>query len=385
MTQRIKQKIFQKIHTGHLVYNTCWEDPRCDRALLGLQPDSRVLMLTSAGCNALDYLLDDVQSVVCVDMNPRQNALLELKVALLQHGDHENLVRFFGEGRHAGAAAYFGEVLHERLSPFSQTYWQKNLHYFDGKGLRNSFYWRGSAGTAAFVVKKMLETDPATKKMLQRLFACDNLETQKHLYLRLEPRLLNVFTRWLFNRHIFQSLLGVPQNQQDLAKASYRDGMAGYIRQCFRKVFMELPLSDNYFWKLYFFGAYTPDCCPNYLKKAHFTPLKNRVQRIQTHTGTLSEYLKAHPGDYTHFVLLDHQDWMAANCPDALQEEWELILANSAPGAKILLRSAASKVDFIPDFVHKKVKFLPTAAEAAHQSDRVGTYASVLLGERQPF
>jgi S-adenosylmethionine-diacylglycerol 3-amino-3-carboxypropyl transferase len=194
-----------------------------------------------------------------------------------------------------------------------------------------------------------------------------------------------VFTRWLFNRHIFQSLLGVPQNQQDLAKASYRDGMAGYIRQCFRKVFMELPLSDNYFWKLYFFGAYTPDCCPNYLKKAHFTPLKNRVQRIQTHTGTLSEYLKAHPGDYTHFVLLDHQDWMAANCPDALQEEWELILANSAPGAKILLRSAASKVDFIPDFVHKKVKFLPTAAEAAHQSDRVGTYASVLLGERQPF
>ncbi len=72
----INERVFKQVHANSLVYNTCWEDPRCDRELLRLDNDSRVVMLTSAGCNALDYLLDNPASVDCVDLNPRQNALL---------------------------------------------------------------------------------------------------------------------------------------------------------------------------------------------------------------------------------------------------------------------------------------------------------------------
>ena len=32
-------------------------------------------MITSGGCNALDYLLDEPRRIYAVDMNPRQNAL----------------------------------------------------------------------------------------------------------------------------------------------------------------------------------------------------------------------------------------------------------------------------------------------------------------------
>ena len=39
-------------------------------------------MLTSAGCNALDYLLDGPAEIHAVDVNFRQNALLELKAAV---------------------------------------------------------------------------------------------------------------------------------------------------------------------------------------------------------------------------------------------------------------------------------------------------------------
>ncbi|MFN0036962.1 MAG: DUF3419 family protein [Saprospiraceae bacterium] len=381
MIQRIKNKIFQKIHTGNLVYNTCWEDPRCDRALLDIAPQSRVVMLTSAGCNALDYLLDDPASIDCVDMNPRQNALLDLKSVLFRKGDYHTLFDFFGKGKHAETEEVFHEVAGPHLGDYARQYWERNLHYFSGKGLRNSFYWHGSAGTAAFVVKKFLEAAPATKRLLYRLFECDDLEQQSQLYHRLEPRLLNAFTRWVFNRHAFQSMLGVPQSQQNLAKKTFRDGMAGYVRQCFRKVFTELSLTDNYFWKLYFFGSYAADCCPNYLRKAHFDTLQDRTGRVKTHTATLNQFLQENPGQYTHFVLLDHQDWMAAHDRPALSEEWHLILKNSAPNAKILLRSAAFEVDFIPEFVYEKVKFDAPKAADSHRLDRVGTYASVLLGE----
>lgn len=380
MIKNIKNKVFNQIHTGNLVYNTCWEDPRCDRELLDLKEDSKVVMLTSAGCNALDYLLDDPKSIDCVDMNPRQNALLELKSALFQHSDHSTLFNFFGKGKHKEAEEVFHNLLQPNLDDFPQQYWKRNLHFFRGAGLRKSFYWHGSAGAAAFLVKKVLETSPKTRQLIYQLFECQDLEAQKLLYEQLEPRLMNSFTAWLFNRHVFQSMLGVPQAQQNLAKLTYKDGMAGYVKQCFRKVFTEISITDNYFWKVYLLGAYTEDCCPNYLQKAHFETLKNRVGRINTHTATLSQFLQNHPGQYTHFILLDHQDWMAAHNRPALSEEWDLILQNSAPGAKILMRSAANTVDFIPESVYQKVTFDTDKATATEQFDRVGTYASVLLG-----
>ena len=52
-----RDQFFKQIHTSNLVYNTCWEDPRCDRQLLQINEESKLCMITSAGCNALDYLL----------------------------------------------------------------------------------------------------------------------------------------------------------------------------------------------------------------------------------------------------------------------------------------------------------------------------------------
>ena len=160
---------------------------------------------------------------------------------------------------------------------------------------------------AAFIVKKTLETNPETKKLIHALFECPDLAAQQRLYHQLEPRLINFFTRWLFNRHVFQSMLGVPKDQQDLAKKTYQDGMAGYIRQCFQKVFTKISVADNYFWRVYLLGEYSEGCCPNYLLPENFGTLKARVGRLQTHTATLSQFLSQNPGQYTHFVLLDHQ------------------------------------------------------------------------------
>ncbi|MCS1407054.1 MAG: hypothetical protein M2R45_00210 [Verrucomicrobia subdivision 3 bacterium] len=50
--------VFRHIHGRNLIYNTCWEDPRIDRALFGLGSSSGLVTITSAGCNVLDYLLD---------------------------------------------------------------------------------------------------------------------------------------------------------------------------------------------------------------------------------------------------------------------------------------------------------------------------------------
>jgi S-adenosylmethionine-diacylglycerol 3-amino-3-carboxypropyl transferase len=117
------------------------------------------------------------------------------------------------------------------------------------------------------------------------------------------------------------------------------------------------------------------------VKAEHFATLHQSADRIFTHTATLSDFLLLHPGQYSHFVLLDHQDWLAHHAPEALAKEWRLILANSQPGAKILLRSASVQPDFLPTDVRARLRFYPERTEALHALDRVGTYASVHLAE----
>src|SRR5262249_44831794 len=94
---------FNMVHHHNLVYNTCWEDPRLDRQALKLAPDAPVRAIPSAGCNALDYALQAPRHIHAVDMNPRQNALLELKIAGIRRLDFETFFGLFGRGRHPDA------------------------------------------------------------------------------------------------------------------------------------------------------------------------------------------------------------------------------------------------------------------------------------------
>src|SRR6476620_8798897 len=86
------------------VYNQIWEDPRVDLKALQLDSDSRVLTISSGGCNALNYLLADPRSVTAVDLNRHHIYLLNLKLAALKNlPTYEDFFAFFGFGKTADA------------------------------------------------------------------------------------------------------------------------------------------------------------------------------------------------------------------------------------------------------------------------------------------
>jgi S-adenosylmethionine-diacylglycerol 3-amino-3-carboxypropyl transferase len=415
----LNQVIFKNIHSNNLIYNTCWEDPRCDRALLELDADSRVVMITSAGCNALDYALDRPAEINCIDMNPRQNALLDLKIAAIQHTDAHNLFQLFGTGAHENAKDLYHSALRPHLPAFARQYWDKNVHFFIPKGLRKSFYWHSTSGIVAWFFNKYLKMRGQTHQIAEQLFAAETVVEQRDLYSQLERNMFSGFIKWLMSQHLFMCLLGVPESQQkmllvgasptsqipnptstegvsnvgfemsdvgasptsDILNPTYTEGGAvGFIQRSLRHVFTQLPIKDNYFWQLYFNGKYTEDCCPNYLKSENHAILKAETRKIHTHTATITNFLDRNPAKYSHYVLLDHQDWLAANDRPALLEEWQAILNNSRRGTRILLRSAADEVNFFPAFVHERVVFEKEKTAKMHQIDRVGTYGSVYLG-----
>ncbi len=376
--KRLNQSVFKQVHGNNLVYNTCWEDPRCDRELLELDAQSRIVMITSAGCNALDYALDKPAEINCIDMNPRQNALLELKMSAFRNGNFDALFKMFGDGAYGNAAAFYHYTLRPSLPDFARDYWDRNISFFNGKGVRQSFYWHGTSGLFAWAFMRFIKNSKQTYLLTNQLFNAKNLAEQARIYAELEPKVLNNFVKWAMNQQITMTLLGVPDSQKQLLKPD-TEGV-GFFEKCFRQVFRDLPIADNYFWQLYFNGKYSADCAPNYLKINNFETLKNQISSIKTHNTTITDFLNQQPALYSHYVLLDHQDWLAANNRPALADEWRAILKNSRQGTKILLRSAAYEIDFLPDFVPEHVVFEKEKTAASHRKDRVGTYGSVYLG-----
>lgn len=378
---RLQNWVFRQVHEHNLIYNTCWEDPRCDRALMELDTASEIVMITSAGCNALDYLLDDPVQIHCIDVNPRQNALLELKKASLRTLDFSDHYALFGRGKHEEFEVLYQQKLSRELKDEAKEIWNRWQHYFSGTKGRKSFYHYGTSGTLAWLIRAYFKARPKIYRELEALFLAKSLEEQRVLYDAIEPRLINQLAHWLVNRHFTMCLIGVPQSQRALFKDEYELGVTGFLKECLRQVFHNLPIRENYFWQLYFLGHYEEECVPNYLLESNHHQLRCAVDRIQTYSTTLTKFLQDNPGQYSHFVLLDHQDWLAAHDQEALTEEWQLILENSKVGTKILLRSAAKTIDFIPEFVHDKVQFLGDDIMRPMQlADRVGTYASVHLG-----
>ncbi len=373
--------LFRAVHRRCLIYNASWEDPRLDRELLALDGRSRLVVITGGGCNTLDYLLDGPAEIHAVDVNPSQNALLQLKAALIGRGDFDDLYEMFGCGSHRSPRKLL-LGLRPWLPDFARRFWETKESYFDGSGMRRSFYYRGTAGAAAWVLRRtILGAKKQIRHRVFELFETRSLEEQKELFDGIEPVLWDRLTSILLSQPALLTLLGVPRPQIRMIVESHPGGVLGLVREKLRHVLTRLRTADNYFWRVYLHGNYTSFCRPNYLDHRLFRTLRDRVGRIRTHDLTLSRFLRKNPGEYSHFVLLDHQDWLAHHDADALEEEWGLILANSRPGTKILMRSAGFSLDFLPPTARRALRFFHEWTSSLHLRDRVGTYGSTHLAE----
>lgn len=391
MLQWSRQKLFNYVHSNNLVYNQCWEDPRLDHEALELKKTDHVLMITSAGCNALDYLLKSPKLISAVDMNHRQNSLLELKISAIKNLEHPDFFQIFAKGSHPEIERLYQKKLRKNLPAYAQSYWDKNIHFFSNQGWRPTFYFRGSSGLVARLMTYYISLK-GIRQWVQQAFLAKSLNEQREIYFSyLKPVFWNEFLRWVSRRGATMSALGVPRSQFLQIENNYQGGMAQFIEDCLESVFAHLKLSENYFWHLYLFGNYSSTCCPDYLKEDSFLTLNKNVDRIQTHTTSLLGFLKTNNQVIHKVSLLDHMDWLYAKHADVLREQWQALLNQSTDGTRIIWRSASLKVDFVNPlpvkvgtqwgYVGDFLKYNEKKAQRLHQKDRVHTYGSFHIAQ----
>lgn len=385
------RRVFNFVHGHNLVYNTCWEDPRLDRAALKLRPEDRLLVITSAGCNALDYALAGVAHVYSVDMNPRQNALLELKLAAIRQFEYEQFFAMFGQGRLANASALYRDLLRGSLSPWAQSYWDRNIRFFEHS--RRSFYFRGSSGSFAQLINFYVDHVCRMRSPIERLLDARSLEEQQRIYYdEIAERFWSRSLKFAMDRDTTLSLVGVPRSQRRQVETQYRGGIVQFVQDCVEAVFAKLPLQDNYFWRVYLTGSYTPQCCPEYVTEAGFARLKGGMaDRVTIHTNSVQGFLEQSDVEISRMVLLDHMDWLSDRFFPLLELEWQAILNRAAPQTRVIWRSGGLRTDFLDRVQVRRdrevcrlselLRYDRSLASELHARDRVHTYGSFYIAD----
>jgi len=394
LSQWISDRSFDAVHSRNLVYNTCWEDPRLDRQALNLSHDDRVMVITSAGCNALDYALDEPQRIDAVDLNPLQNALLDLKIACIRTLDYEQFFALFGYGKLTQWDQIYFSKVRPALSAGGQAIWDQRLKFFNGQTRRSSFYYFGTSGYFAWCIGHYLRSVSKVGDSLTRIANATSIDDQRKIYDSDQVReaIWRPLLKWAIGRDTTMSLLGVPRTQRLQLERDYSGGIRQFVIDRLEYVLTQLSLADNYFWRVYLFGQYTPECCPEYLKESNFNRLRDGlVDRIHTHTDSVQRFLEKSRHTISRFILLDHMDWLSNHRRDALFAEWQSIIDRATDDARVLWRSAALKVDFVDPIevkirnqtvrVGELLRYNRELSDRLHPTDRVQTYGSFSVAD----
>ena len=231
------------------------------------------------------------------------------------------------------------------------------------------------------------------REEVESILATDSLEEQRRIfYERICDRFWSRSMRFAMNRDTTLSMVGVPKAQRRQVETQYTGGVVQFVQDCVEAVFAQLPLSDNYFWRVYLTGEYTRACCPEYLKPDQFQRLKEGLaDRVSVHTDSVQGFLAAHQGSISRYVLLDHMDWLSDQFFPKLELEWQTILDRAAPQARAIWRSGGLQTDYLDRVkvrrggqIHQLGELLSynrELAEQLHQRDRVHTYGSFYIAD----
>jgi S-adenosylmethionine-diacylglycerol 3-amino-3-carboxypropyl transferase len=365
-----------------LVYTQIWEDPRVDAKALQLDETSRILTISSAGCNVLNYLTHEPERILAVDLNTAHMALTRLKKAALRRlPTHEAFFQFFGVGAGRGNVRAYRAHVRPHLDETTRRFWEERpwaglrrprIHAFaDGfydHGVLSRF--QGFAGLVSRLVQG---------RRPDELLRASSLEEQRQFFDDcVAPFFDHPLVRRLARQPATLYSFGIPLSQYRSLSAAADTSIVDLYRDRLERLVCGFPLPDNYFAWQAFGRRYDTEerrALPPYLRRSNFAQLRYHLDRVDTRIASLTDALRTQPdSSFDSFVLLDAMDWME---PDAIASLWAELARVGEPGARIIFRTAGpdSVVEpALPSALRERFAYERARSEQLHTQDRSAIY-----------
>jgi len=389
-----KQGVLQRLFAvwfDAFVYNQIWEDPRVDLQALKLDKNSRVLTISSGGCNALNYLLENPESVTAVDLNRHHIFLLNLKIAALAFlPSYEDFFAFFGYGKSERATENYKKFIAPELDKETRKFWEtssllgkfthgKRINFFRKGGLydhsRNGYFLRFFHKFARLVGSRPEEVLKAR-----------SAEEQAELYEKyIAPFFDSFIIKAIGKMPVTMFGLGIPPQQYDELKKDLSEdaNLIDVYRERTKRLAVDYPIYENYFAWQAFARKYDTEnrrAVPDYLKAENYETLKRNAGKIKTKIGSITEELKNQPANsFNRFVFLDAQDWMNA---EMMTELWSAIAEKGESGARIIFRTAGANSPIeanLPQNLRARFVYEEDFSRELFKQDRASIYGGFHL------
>jgi S-adenosylmethionine-diacylglycerol 3-amino-3-carboxypropyl transferase len=372
------------------VYNQIWEDPRVDLEAMEVDSSTRILTISSGGCNVLNYLTRSPEKIHAVDLNRNHICLLKLKLAALRYlPDYEDFFLFFGCANDRRNWDNYRHYLAEHLDSEMREFWEgghwlrrllfgPRIKYFT-----KNFYDYAKLGyflRFLHIIMRVHRCDPS------RLLNASTPEEQRRIYHEdIEPMFDHWIVRSAGKLPLALYSLGIPPQQFRAMETETAGGMIAVYRERVERLACGFPMSDNYFsWQAFGRGydrAFRR-ALPAYLKAENFDTLRRNLDRVETHVTTLTGFMRSQPAQsLDRFVFLDSQDWMK---PEQMEELWGEVARVGRPGSRVIFRTAASQSpieDSLSSDLRRKFVYKKERSEELFKKDRSAIYGGFHLYE----
>ena len=318
-----------QVQLSKLIFTHNWEDPAMDEKALNIQKGDTVFTITSGCCNSLGFLRFNPSAIYCVDINPAQNYLMQLKKAAFKELDYETCVSFFGLSKCNERKKIFTS-LQKHLSTEAAGFWRKQEAVIAKGIIMNGRYER-----FVKIAGRLLRLLQGSKK-IKTFFTLLSIDKQKNFY---ETRWDNKRWRWIFNTMFNKKRLAKKGLVSDYFQ--FDDGSSSFSESFYKRashVMKDIPIKSNYFIALYFLGHYLDDRnVPEYLKQENFSLIKNNVDVIQPISADGKYWLEQQPADmFDAFALSNICELMDDRDTHKLFSE---VIRAAKPGARIIFRN----------------------------------------------
>lgn len=301
------------------------EDWRTEEEALDIQPGDCVLSITASGDRPLNLLKRKCDKLVCIDANPTQNYLLQLKVAAMKHLDFEDYLSFLG-AREGNNREQSLQKLLPFMDPKAATFWRTKQ-----KMVSKGIIYQGTVERLTYFVAKIFSL--LKGKKVERLFAMNDLEEQKrfvkeqwnsYTLRKLLSIILNPYiSRWLIKD---PGLVNVANN---INPGTY---IYDRIQMCLEnELAKKIPLLS-----LIMRGKVGEEAFSPHLTQLGVEAIKPNLTALEIHTVDILTYLESIPGPtFDAFSFSDVISYLSYSDFNRLLQN---MVRTAKPGARFCLR-----------------------------------------------
>lgn len=346
---------------SRLSYSFGNEDWVTEQLALDIQKESRVLCITASGDRPLNLLSTECHSLVSIDANPLQNALLDLKKTALAHFSYDDYCGFLGlEPMHNRLKLY--AHIAPLLSHESQRMWHTYRHHIAKGILFQGALERLGRASARIIclcrrrkIKQLFTFEDATA---QAAFIRQEFDTplwRRLFILALHPKLIG-------------HLLDDPGLYAYVGKNTH---IGHHLYDCIHQGLQRVLAKESILLSLIFKGSIDKEHLPPYLSRAGIESIRPQLGRLHSHTVDVLSFLQqTADASFDRFSLSDIASYMPYS---AFEQMLSSMIRVAIPGARFCIRQFLSNYE-IPPHLAPRLKREHALEEHLSLQDRCCVY-----------